>query len=132
MGASRKLGKFRHLYRYKGTKTRANDKINFYLFLLCRVQSPYVKVEKKVILKRKISSFYDTWLRHYDTRAELATIRRKRLRYAPTVLRRRKRNAKATKTTTKIKRQPKQQGQQRGTAAEKGCLQQQNRREGLL
>ena len=32
---------------YKGTKTRANDKINTYLFLLCRVQSPYVKVRKK-------------------------------------------------------------------------------------
>jgi len=43
----RKLGKFRHLYRYKGTKTRANDKINYYLFLLCRVQSPYVKVQKR-------------------------------------------------------------------------------------
>ena len=56
----RKLGKFRHLYRYKGTKTRANDKINYYLFLLCRVQSPYVKVEKKVILKRKIAFFNDT------------------------------------------------------------------------
>jgi len=35
----RKLGKFRHSYRYKGTKTRANDKINYYLFLLLTTNS---------------------------------------------------------------------------------------------
>ena len=47
------LGKVLTTYLCKGTKTRANDKINSYLFLLCRVQSPYVKVEKKSDSQKK-------------------------------------------------------------------------------
>jgi len=73
----RKLGKFRHLYRYKGTKTRANDKINSYLFLLCRVQSPYVKVEKKSDSQKKNRFFlrYVNYV-HYDT----LTLRKRKLK----------------------------------------------------